>query len=291
VDLNFSEPSFEPFRSVFLDLQAKFKRGELKKAVPFVVSEAPGLLGAGDRLLLLIELLRNTAGVPVHLYGVWDEAQGVLGGTPEILFSKGLDSTLSAVALAGTRIHDLASDGKSSALALLDDPKEREEHQLVIDGILSSLQASFPSSLRDFKTGKCFELVLPTLSHLCTPLYFCVQTSADSEEPQGGPYFEFERLVRALHPTPALGAFPKEAGREWLAALQKGVDRKRFGAPFGAIVPGGQWHCWVGIRNIQWDVNSVQIYAGCGVITASVLEREWLELLGKVQAIKRMLGL
>ncbi|MCM2323032.1 MAG: chorismate-binding protein, partial [Oligoflexia bacterium] len=111
----------------------------------------------------------------------------------------------------------------------------------------------------------------------------------------------FERLARALHPTAALGAFPRPAGWEWLQSRPGARNRKRFGAPFGLLwspgTPGtaGQCEleatCVVAIRNIQWEGERVVLGSGCGLIAESVLEREWDELSLKRESVKRMMGL
>ena len=96
--------------------------------------------------------------------------------------------------------------------------------------------------------------------------------------------FDFNNYVKKLHPTPALGAFPKKAGAEWLLGYQKKVDRKSYGAPFGYYHPPSQKvTCIVAIRQIQWGNRKIRIGAGCGVIAQSSLEKEWQEILLKIK--------
>lgn len=271
---------FEEFQSAFEDLQRRFKAGTLRKAVPIVLEEGM-FQGNSDSILkyrglLLLRLLRSAQNFPLHLYGFWDEKEGILGATPEILFEQIEPGLLQTVAIAGTRNRVV---DRELSLNLLDDPKEMEEHRIVIEGIRSSL-----AGLGEVKVGSTREVELPTLVHLLTPV-----TLVSAQE------FKFEESVRRLHPTPALGAFPKGEGQVWLenSPLNQRLNqkRKRFGAPFGGIWASGQSLCLVAIRNIQWQGKSFMIGAGCGVVSASQLGRECEELRAKIRSVKKSFGI
>jgi menaquinone-specific isochorismate synthase len=272
---------FEGFSLAFQDLQQKFKTGILKKAVPIILEEGE-FQGTPDsdfkfRGQLLFQLLRSTQNFPLFLYGFWDSEEGILGATPEILFKQSEPSTLSTVAIAGTRRRvpqGTGYQGLPSSISLLNDPKEMEEHRIVIEGISNSL-----SALGEVKKGITQELELPTLVHLWTPMTLSFRSP-----------LKFETVVRHLHPTPALGAFPKEAGQRWLETYplnQVNQKRERFGAPFGATWGSGESLCVVAIRNIQWRGSTCFIGAGCGVVPASEFDKECNELRAKIQAVKK----
>jgi len=266
-ELKWELPKFENFEAAFLDLQSLFKAGTLKKAVPVIFERAKFEIGIAEKAALLTSLIDRTANLPLNPYGVWNQpgpegsGEGILGATPELLFQKDSHG-FSTVALAGTRLKG------SPHPPILQDPKELSEHQWVIDGICSSL-----TPLGSVRVGKTEEMELPTFSHLITPIRF--ETEAD-----------FEKIVQCLHPTPALGAFPKAEGLRWLESYSQGLDRWRFGAPFGAIDRSGQTQCWVAIRNLMWKEAGLSLGAGCGVIPASELNREWKELQAKIQSVK-----
>lgn len=98
----------------------------------------------------------------------------------------------------------------------------------------------------------------------------------------------FQQLTEALHPTPALGAYPKGAGKSWLMHYQTILPRGRFGAPVGYwLEDRGGAH--VAIRNLQWSENRMRIGAGCGVVLESEEDKEWNELNLKIESIKRIL--
>lgn len=267
-------PHQPTFQATFEDLQARIRSKELKKAVPVVFAHCPGSPGPTEVARVLLQTMNKTEEYPLHVYGFWNGHEGLLGATPELLFEK-RDTQVSTVALAGTRPHEA-----SQRLPLLEDPKELEEHRFVIDGIVSAL-----GDLGKTRIGTTTELRLQKFSHLLTSID--IQLDTDSS---------FDELVRLLHPTPALGAWPKQAGMTWLEGLQNSQARKRFGAPFGAQIPNQAELCWVAIRCLQWFMadngSAVQMLgAGCGVTAQSEREREWEELQLKLDATQQALGL
>ena len=126
--------------------------------------------------------------------------------------------------------------------------------------------------------GLCSLLDLGQLQHLFTPLQLDIKKHVD-----------FIELVRALHPTPALGVHPKEAGDAWLKAYDQKLPRGFFGAPIGCIDPvTGQSVCYVAIRQVAWGRFGVRLYAGSGVTAESDLAGEWDELLLKLRSIRSL---
>lgn len=265
--------NFSAFSKSFYHLQSLFLKGSLNKGVPIVLDETTFRMSPDSIRSAFHRLLFYSKAWPFYLYGIWDLNEGILGATPEFLFKMSTIQTKQVIltmALAGTRprIKTLNSS------ALLSDPKERREHQLVIDGIQSSLQ-----SLGLVHVGETDELELPTLFHLMTPL---------SLIPYDGVNISTDLLVELLHPTPALGVHPKTEGAQWLREHQ---ERFRFGAPFGVCLPKQGFQCLVAIRNIQWVVDQLYIGAGAGVIAESQLEKEWAEIQSKILAVKEMFGI
>jgi menaquinone-specific isochorismate synthase len=158
----------------------------------------------------------------------------------------------------------------------LNDPKEVYEHQVVVSGIVERLRPFGAVAV-----GETGEIRLPTLIHLHTRI----------RVPSCN-HFEFSDWVTALHPTPAIGAWPLEAGWRWLRSQSNAQSRKRYGAPFGLIPPGQTTgRCLVAIRNLQWDSERAWITAGGGIVAASVLEREWSEFNSKLDSVQEALGI
>ena len=273
--LNWKIEGEASFKKAFKELKIQFEQNKLKKAVPYLFSYANAAMSQQRFTYCLSHAFTIKKKYPDHfsgyLYGHCYQQQGFLGLTPELLFSyeKEPQPKVITMALAGTK-------KKEEEATLLSDAKELKEHQLVITGIKKSL-----SSLGKVQVGETKVLSLPTLSHLLT---FIQMTPTKA--------FDFNNYVKKLHPTPALGAFPKKAGAEWLLGYQKKVDRKSYGAPFGYYHPPSQKvTCIVAIRQIQWGNRKIRIGAGCGVIAQSSLEKEWQEILLKIKAIKNIFPL
>ncbi|PIR25409.1 MAG: hypothetical protein COV43_05645 [Deltaproteobacteria bacterium CG11_big_fil_rev_8_21_14_0_20_42_23] len=264
--LEWKEDSKKVFFQVFEDIQAKIQNGELKKAVPLVFEEAKRR-GCEKVLFSFLQQVREM-NVSESLYGYSFADDGVIGVSPEILFERKADGSLCTMALAGTK-------SKEDAALLEDDSKEKAEHEYVIRGIEDSL-----APCAKIKRGKTSLLALSHLVHLCTPLEIVSEQC-----------LSFEKLVEALHPTPALGCFPRSFNATWLRAQEKQHKRHAFGAPFGVRLPDGREKCVVAIRNIAWDEQKISIAAGCGVVAQSNAEQEWKELKLKRNAVKKAFGL
>lgn len=263
-----NQPSFAQFEETFKEIKKIFDLGMLKKAVPYVFTEADLSFNTVQVQASLQKSLLYASENPVHIYGFWDENEGIFGASPEILFNyTKQEGVLETVALAGTKSH-------TDPNHLMNDEKELLEHRLVIEGIYQSL-----SHLGTVIREQTQILNLPNLSHLKTPIRLKTAHPMD-----------FRSMVKALHPTPALGAFPKQEGWKWLYAYEQKLPRQRYGAPIG-YVDETFAKCIVGIRNVQWEKKRARIGAGCGVVPESSLTKEWQEIHLKILSIKEMLSL
>ena len=255
------QPSFMEFHTVFSQLQQKIKQGVLKKGVPVFFEKRDGKVCV---LNLLKTLLQKTSSISHKgfLYGIWNAKGGILGFTPETLFSfSGKD--ISLMALAGTAPWPGSS--------LFHDPKETQEHQWVIQSLKNALKHTVT-----WNTSYTKEKKFGSLKHLCTTIEGNLKMSAD-----------FTFLCRKLHPTAALGGFPKQAALQWLRENPQQKNRGYFGAPFGFFDGKNKGFCLIALRGMEWDSQGIRIGAGCGLIESSVLQKEWRELTLKRNQIKQ----
>lgn len=266
--LKWAPPSREIFDWGFQSLQEKLAAGELVKGVPYVFETSFNFMDNQGLLRSLKSLLSFAKQRPIIPYGFWDESQGILGASPELLFRLKNGTRLQTMACAGTLGH------QESIESFMNDPKERHEHDCVVKGISESLSPFGLIAVKELQI-----LNLGNLTHLMTPIEQELDTSAD-----------YITLIRSLHPTPALGTLPKNAGESWLKEYDAKLSRKRYGAPVGVVMPE-EAHFYVGIRNVQWDENGMVIGAGCGVNAQSDPHREWDEIQRKIRAIKEVLSL
>jgi len=258
-------PDAAAYHVAFADVMARIADGTLTKAVPIVMETgrwtgdpsgvAPGLLHA----------ILQAPG-PNLVYAVWWREGGMVGASPEILFTRD-GNRVETVAVAGTY-------PAARADALPHDAKELREHQNVVDDIAQAL-APFGA----VTVGPRTLLPLPGLVHLKTDLRVTLAAPTP-----------FTTLVHALHPTAALGVFPRSAGLDLLQETGP-HRRRRFGAPFGVEWPDGRATVLVAIRNVQWEGAAVLLAAGAGLVAGSRRESEWAELALKRATVKGMLGL
>lgn len=260
------------FFQAFEELQFNFHHSSLQKAVPYAFISSKNKMSKSLLLRILKKALAFMTQYPFNIYGFWNSSEGMLGLTPETLFHyRNLDDNpiLSTMALAGT------CPNSSCLSSFKNDPKELHEHELAVRGILQSLQPFGVVSKEETQI-----LSLPSLSHLYTPINVKLKA------------FDFVNLVEALHPTPALGAYPRDLGWPWLQSYQEKIERGRFGAPAGIYLPHASLAaCHVAIRNVQWDHHGMRIGAGCGVVKQSHCDKEWAEINLKLNAIRELFEL
>lgn len=234
--------------------------GQIAKAVPVVFAMADA---AEVDWGALRPTPPSTGGLTPYGFVLPDEA--MIGVTPEVLIRlRGL--CVDTMAVAGT--------GERGGPSLLGNPKEVLEHQLVIGDIRAQLEP-----LGKVSVGTTEERVFPHLKHLFTPIHVDLKESTP-----------IETLVARLHPTAALGGFPREAARRWLRAQPEASVRRRFGAPFG-YVEGDSGFFVVAIRGLQKHSGRLWLGSGCGIVSGSRPEAEWDELRLKRRSACRQLGL
>lgn len=274
--LSWEPPDQARFRAGFDSLGALLRVGRLRKGVP--VTRMRARLSDDEAEAVFRRLLARVPALPpgVIAYGLFlpaaegRRAEFVIGATPELLFEVGPGRRVRTHAVAGTRKVE-----PGAATALAGSVKDAAEHRAVVDDLLA--EAERWGSPHAGTTG-----VRPfgSLLHLVTE----IEIESDSAP-------DFDRLLRALHPTPALGVSPRgDAGRAWLHALDPEGERRRFGAPFGIRWPSGEGRAAVAIRNLQYLDGWVEIWAGAGVVKASEYDVEWNEVLDKMQAVRTLWG-
>lgn len=265
--LSWESPYEKVYERMFCALQQHFVQKTLFKAVPYLVERAAAPINKTRLRQMLKVLLEHVEKRKLTLYGFWDEAEGILGATPELLFEQNDENKLSAMACAAT----LQAGEKPTAERQL---KLRKEHDIVIEDLVLSL-APFGKVMVDKPAWEQYH----TLQHLVTPINLQLKQKVPHED-----------LIRAIHPTAALGAYPKAQGMQWLKDYAVHIPRKRYGAPVGFIFKEmASFH--VGIRNVQWDESGFSIAAGGGVIPESDFVEEKQEISAKLSAIKGSLAL
>lgn len=280
------QQSQSDFQEDFAQIQSAMAEGLLVKAVIMTSESSHWTPSYLQRLQMLVSLLKQCPR-QLFIYGYWNDERGVLGATPEILFHR-QHNVIHTMALAGTFPKSSSQSAiEDLKVALLDNSKERHEHQLVIDDLFEKL-SQFADHLDNSKIKPKVEpttvIELPHLLHLCTHLRmelpFENQTAATLDE----------LLSRTFHPSSALGLRSKTTPWSWLKKLNGHKNLGHFGAPVGFATDNG-YLCLVGIRNLEWYDHMAYVRAGCGLVSQSQPSLEWQELNAKRQSVKALLGL
>ena len=260
--------TIDAFAPLFESAKAAIDRGDFKKIVP-VIFENGRVAG---RTIAWSRLLGRLATAPGHMtvYGYAYQHHALAGATPEMLFATD-GRGYQTIALAGTRPIERAAE-------LLGDPKEMREHRMVVEDIVRRVAPFGNVEVEPIRV-----LELPSIAHLATPIRF---------EEIGADRMSFGDVIRRLHPTAALGVWPRtEAGERWLREADRGVKRRTFGAPFGLEREDHRGLALVAIRNLQWHNDALRIGSGAGIISESRLEREFDELRDKREQVKSLFAL
>jgi len=185
-----------------------------------------------------------------------------LGATPETLV-RVEGRRLSTLALAGTRSSELAAE-------LLHSAKDRHEHAIVVDAIrraLAPLTRALPPPREPVIRR------LHGLAHLQTPIEALLREDVD-----------FLRLVRALHPTPAVCGLPADRAAALLAALES-EPRGLYAGPFVRLSPDGDGHAVVALRGLVLDGRNAMLPAGAGIVEGSDGDAELAETRVKQRSV------
>lgn len=182
---------------------------------------------------------------------------GLVGASPELLVSR-IGDVVRAHPMAGTtpRSGDPAIDAGAAA-ALLASAKDRAEHQITIDAVHDAL--------------------LPWCSYLdaepepnVTAAGAVQHLSTLVEGRLSHPVPSVLDLVAALHPTPAVGGWPRGIALKTISRLEP-EGRGRYAGPVGWVDRHGNGAFAVGIRSIEvsGDGRHAAIHAGVGVVADS----------------------
>lgn len=202
-----------------------------------------------------------------------DEIGTWLGASPELLVSVDDKMHFKTASVAGTQA--LPPDANIKNVAWTQ--KEIEEQALVSRYIVNCFKKI---RLREYlelgpKTWKAGNLV-----HLKTE--FTVDMSA-TNFPQLGSV-----MLNLLHPTSAVCGMPREESIAFLKANES-FDRRFYSGYLGPVNFENQTSIFVNLRCMQWCKETAILYAGAGVTSDSIPEKEWEETEMKMNTILQVI--
>lgn len=245
-----------------------FKQGVLKKAILSRTITLPG--DAYEKAPLLFdEMVREYPDAFVFLVSVPGIATWI-GATPEI-FLQQTTTALSTMSLAGTQ----AATGKADSVVW--EYKDREEQQIVSDYITGIFKRTCGSR---FSVTGPQTLRAGNVYHLCTHF----------ECPVVLPGERADAMCRELHPTPAVGGFPKEPALTLIRQTER-HDRRYYAGYLGPVRSDGTFNLYVNLRSMELFPDAFRLYAGGGITALSDADKEWQESGIKAQTMSHLIDM
>ncbi len=204
--------------------------------------------------------------------GLLDEQLRLIGASPE-MHARFEDGVASVRPIAGTRRRGL-TEHEDAALAaeLLNDPKERAEHVMLVD-----LGRNDIGRVARYGTVRVPELmVIERYSHVMH-----IVSLVEGQVRDGLDAFD---VLRATFPAGTLTGAPKVRAMEIIEALE-GERRGIYGGCVGYFSFNGQMDTCIGIRTIVMRDDTCYIQAGAGIVADSDPTAEFHETHNKARAL------
>ncbi|MBI1307752.1 MAG: hypothetical protein GC181_14205 [Bacteroidetes bacterium] len=182
-------------------------------------------------------------------YGLW------AGVTPEVLM-RWKNGVVSGMALAGTRVEGEWNE------------KEYQEQKTVSDYLKNEFEKY---SVRNIEVSEVQTKRAGILEHLCSE----VRGEIDSDT--------VLNLLDQLHPTPALGGFPKMETMRFIENTEH-FNRELYGG-YLAFKETDLLEAFVNIRCMRIYREGIVQFAGAGINSGSDAEKEWLETENKLRVL------
>ena len=210
-----------------------------------------------------------------YVFAVQRGERFFVGATPERLV-QAQDGHIQTMALAGSaRRGETEEEDARIGMELLQSGKNNSEHAIVVAMVREALKnhcthvhvSSVPQLLK-----------LKNVQHL--------KTSILGELVPGRCILD---IMADLHPTPAVGGFPRLAALAAIRNTEK-LDRGWYAGPLGWIGASGHGEFAVALRSGLIDGNEATLFAGCGIVADSDPQAEFAESCLKFQVMLRVLG-
>jgi len=248
---------------------AAIDRGDVRKVV--IARDLVGHLPEGADLRRVLGSL--ALGYPDSFtYAV----NGLVGSSPETLVRVD-HGEVGARVLAGSigRGSDAETDHEA-AVALATSTKDLDEHAYALASVLRVLE---PHSSTLTRSEQPFTLKLPNLWHLASDVSGRLSDGSSSLD-----------LIAALHPTAAVAGAPTGAAMDLIEELEP-FDRGRYAGPVGWVDAAGDGEWAVALRCAHVSsTGRITAYAGAGIVTGSVAERELAETKMKFRPVVEAFG-
>ena len=266
-------PGWEGWKRNIERVLAAFSEERLDKVV--LARRTEFAFADGVDAVLLAESLEGATPGCFHFYLEPEEGVAFVGASPERLFRRE-GRSIQSEAVAGTRPRG-ASEADDAELRdeLLRSEKDRSEHDYVRISVKETLEPLCDELEVEEDVS---EMKLLGGRHLRSRVRGTLREGATDAE-----------VLHALHPTPAVGGYPRQEALEEILALEP-FDRGWYAGPVGWIGAKGSEFA-VGIRSGLVRGNRLALFSGAGIVEGSVPEDEWAEIEQKIGDFLRVFGL
>ncbi len=190
--------------------------------------------------------------------GVW------MGATPEVLI-KSDGTRFETVSMAGTQVRKYDDDEYYWST------KDIEEQAFVSRYMLDVF---FNFDIHQYKTKGPETLESGKVAHLKTSFFFPVEKIENC----------LGNFIAELHPTPAVCGLPKDLADEYIRTYEP-YQRRYYTGYLGPWRLDGQVSLFVNLRCMEIISSEYILYAGGGITSRSVPEKEWDETNQKAKTL------
>jgi len=293
--LRISEPSpLQPFpigvETCTLPVVSNLTRESFEKAV----EDSQEFIRAGDifQIVLSQRFSMRYAGDPLHLYRAlrfvnpspymfclrFPGRFSMVGSSPEV-HVKVVDGLVEIRPIAGTRKRGTTPEADELLrMELLDDPKERSEHLMLVDLARNDVGriSEFGSvSLTDFMTVERYSHVMHIVSHVTGRL-----------SPGHSPL----DVLRATFPAGTVSGSPKVRAMQIISSMEPTV-RGTYAGAVGYLGFNGQFDSCIALRTVLLKDGTAHVQAGAGIVADSKADAEFEETVNKAKGVLRAVEL
>jgi menaquinone-specific isochorismate synthase len=254
------------------EVTADIRKGQISKVVLAREIE----LKFKDKIMTENVLLNLKEEQPMSYLFAFESGQSCfIGASPERLVKKKGDE-IKSTCLAGSIARGTTLDeDEELGRQLLMDEKNIFEHEVVVSMIKAEMQEACETILSPDSPQL---LKMRDIQHLYTPISGTAKSKVT-----------LLSMVQKLHPTPALGGFPKEAALDKIRKVEL-LDRGWYASPIGWFDVRDNGEFAVAIRSGLLKGNEASLFAGCGIVSDSKPESEYNETNIKFKPMLTALG-
>lgn len=185
-----------------------------------------------------------------------------LGATPERLIKKDGKVVYSACLAGSIKRGESEEEDEQLGQTLLTDSKNLHEHEVVVRMISKAFEDCCTNIE---KPAQPQLLKTKNIQHLFTPILGTIRNG-----------YSIIDLVAKLHPTPALGGYPKQEAMQFIRE-EEPMERGWYASPIGWMDFEDNGEFVVAIRSGLIEKKNAYLFAGCGIVEHSNPKEELIE--------------